>query len=85
VRNLQGQGILGGQGFIERIKGMLKGKRLSEGIVGRKRLFGHPTPEEVVSVVSKAFGVKEGKIWERGGEQIRPEGWPSIFVIVTRG
>jgi len=46
---------------------MLKGKRLSEGIVGRKRLFGHPTPEEVVGAVSKAFGVNEEEIWERGG------------------
>jgi len=59
LRNLQGQVILGGQGFIERIKGMLKGKRLSEGIVGRKRLFRHPTPEEVVGAVSKAYKDKE--------------------------
>ncbi|NWF91747.1 MAG: hypothetical protein HXY46_02425 [Syntrophaceae bacterium] len=67
MRNLYGQVILGDEGFIERIKGMLEGKRLSEGIVERKRLLGHPPPEEVVGVVSEAFGVNEGEIWGRGG------------------
>jgi REP element-mobilizing transposase RayT len=67
LKNLYGQALLGGEGFIERIKGVLKGRRLSEGIVERKRFLGHPTPEEVVGVVSEAFGVNEGEIWERGG------------------
>ncbi len=65
--DLYGQVLLGGKGFIERIKGMLKGRRLSEGIIERKRLLGYPTPEEVVGVVSETFGVNEEEIWERGG------------------
>jgi REP element-mobilizing transposase RayT len=67
LRDLHGQVILGGEGFVGRIKGMLKGKRLSEGIVERKRLMEHPSLLEVVGVVSEAFGINQEEIWDRGG------------------
>jgi hypothetical protein len=71
LRNLHGQVILGGEEFIGRIKGMLRGKRLSEGIVERKRLMEHPTAMEVVSVVSEAFGINGEEIMDRGGRENR--------------
>jgi REP element-mobilizing transposase RayT len=67
LRNLHGQVILGDQVFIERIKGMLKGRRLSQGIVERKRLLEHPSATEVVGVVSEAYGIDQEEILERGG------------------
>ena len=67
LRNLYGQVILGGEGFIGRIKEKLKGERLSEGIVERKRLMDHPSLMEVVGMVSEAFGIKQGEILERRG------------------
>lgn len=67
LRNLQSQVILGGEGFIGRIRGMLKGRRLSQGIVGRKRWMEHPFPMEVVGVVSEAFGISQLEILGRGG------------------
>jgi REP element-mobilizing transposase RayT len=66
LRDLHGQVILGGEGFIGRIKGMLKGKPLSEGIVERKRLMEHPSAMEVVSAVSEAFGINREEIMDRG-------------------
>jgi hypothetical protein len=58
---LRAQAVLGGEGFIERIKGRLKGKLLSREIVERKRFVKGPSPEDVISAVGEAFGVnKEG-------------------------
>jgi hypothetical protein len=67
LRNLHGQVILGGEGFIGRIKGILRGRRLSEGIVERKRWMEHASAMEVVGVVSEAFGINQEKIMARGG------------------
>ncbi len=68
LRNLQGQVILGGEGFIGRIKEMLKGRRLSEEIVERKRLTEHTSPREVVGVVSEASGINQVEILDRRGK-----------------
>ena len=67
LRDLLGQVILGGEGFSGRIKGMLKGRRLSEGIVEGKRLMEHPSPMEVVGVASEAFGINQEEILNRRG------------------
>jgi putative transposase len=67
LRDLQGQVILGGEGFIGRVKEMLKGRRLSEEIVERKRLMEYPSPREVVGVVSEAFGINREEILDRRG------------------
>ncbi|MGB9628800.1 MAG: helix-turn-helix domain-containing protein, partial [Thermodesulfobacteriota bacterium] len=64
-KNLYGQVILGGEGFIERIKGMLRGIPISQEIVERKRFLEFPSSTEVVRVVSKIFGVKQEDIWDR--------------------
>jgi putative transposase len=66
LRDLHGQVILGGERFIGRIKGMLKGKRLSQEIVERKRFIEHLSPMELVGAVSKAFGIDREKILDRG-------------------
>jgi putative transposase len=66
-KNLYGQVIIGGEGFIRKIKGMLKGKRLSQGIVERKRWMEHSSAMEVVDVVSQAFGINQEAILGRGG------------------
>lgn len=65
LSNLHGQILLGGEGFIGQIKGMLKGKRLSQEIVDRKRWMEHPSPIEVVRVISDAFGINQEEILDR--------------------
>ena len=65
-KGLYNQVILGGEEFIGKIKGMLKGRRLPQGIVGRKRLVDSPSPMEVVGVVSEVFGVNREEILDRG-------------------
>ena len=66
LRNLHGQVILGGEGFIGRIKGMLRGTRIPQEIVERKRLMEHPSPMEVVGVVAEAFGINQKELLNRG-------------------
>jgi len=65
-KGLYNQVILGGEEFIGKIKGMLKGRRLPQGVVGRKRLVDSPSPMEVVGVVSEVFGVNREEILGRG-------------------
>jgi REP element-mobilizing transposase RayT len=66
LKNLYGQVIAGGEDFIRGIKGMLKGKRLTQGIVDRKRWMEHSSVMEIVSVVSEAFGTNKEAIMDRG-------------------
>lgn len=66
-RNLYGQVVLGGEEFIGKIKGMLRGKRFPQEIVERKRFVEYPSPMEVLGVVSEAFGVNQEEILDRGG------------------
>lgn len=66
LKNLHGQVILGGKEFIEKIKGMLRGKSLSHEIIERKRLVERPFPNEVISTVAKAFDIKEDTIEGKG-------------------
>jgi hypothetical protein len=67
LRSIHGQVLLGGEGFIGRIKGMLRGRRLPQEIVERKRLMEYPSPMEVVGVVSGAFGNNREEIMDRRG------------------
>jgi putative transposase len=62
TKDLYGQIILGGEEFIEKIKGMLKGKPLSSEIIERKRLTGNPQPGDVIKIVAEMFGVDEKEI-----------------------
>ncbi len=61
-KNVYNQVILGGEEFIRKIKGMLKGRQLPQEIVGRKRLVESPSPIKVVGVVSKVFGINREEI-----------------------
>jgi len=54
--DLYGQVILGREAFIEKTKGLLKGKEVSQEIVERKRLRDHPRPEDILSAVTSKFG-----------------------------
>jgi len=67
LTNLQGQGILGGEGFIEEVKKRIRGKRFRPEIVERKRFMEYPGIEEVVGGVARAFGVKEKVICGKSG------------------
>ena len=58
-KKFYGQIILGREEFIEKIKGMLKGKPLSSEIAERKRLMGNPQPDNVIKIVAEMFGVDE--------------------------
>jgi len=66
LKDVYGQVMLGGKEFIGRIKGGLKGKRLSAGIVERKRLFEHPSVEQILRKVEKVFGMREEELLEKG-------------------
>ena len=48
LKNVYAKVVLGGDEFIERIKGDFKGKRLSAEIVERKRLLDHPPIEQIL-------------------------------------
>lgn len=45
---------------------MIRGKQLPQEIVERKRFVEHPSPMEVLSEVSEAFGVNQKEIMDRG-------------------
>jgi len=62
LAGLQGRLVLGGEEFIERLKGMLGGKRISREVPERRRFVEVPLPGEVIRAVVKAFGVKEWEI-----------------------
>jgi hypothetical protein len=65
-KNVFGQVVLGGDEFKEKIKGLLKGQRISEEIVERKRLKGSPRAEDVVREVAGVFRVREEAIKGKG-------------------
>jgi REP element-mobilizing transposase RayT len=66
LKNVYGQVMLGGDEFVKKIRGMLKGKPLDHQIVERKRLKELPPPHSVIKIVTKAFGAKEAEIREKG-------------------
>ncbi|MCJ7803417.1 MAG: hypothetical protein MUP18_02340, partial [Desulfobacterales bacterium] len=67
LKSLNSQVILGGEEFIKRIKGMLRGKALSHEIIERKRLAEYASLDEVVRRVARAFKINEEAIRGRGG------------------
>jgi putative transposase len=67
LERLHGQVILGGEEFIDRVKEKFKGKALSQEIVERRRLEGHPTLDELLKRVSGAFKIDEDLIRGKGG------------------
>ena len=59
------QVVLGTESFIKKVRGILKGKVLSQEIVERGRLEEHPGIHVIVREVGRSFGVKERAIRER--------------------
>ncbi len=66
LKAVQGQAVLGGEDFVEKIKRTLKGKELSSDIVERKRFMTLPNPGDVIKEVAKAFGTDEERLREKG-------------------
>ena len=55
LRDLYGQVILGREKFVEKTKGLLKGKEVSQEIAERKRLIDQPKAEDILSAVASKF------------------------------
>ena len=66
LRELYGQVILGTEEFIERVKGAVRGGKISEEIVDRKRLKERLEPEEILRVVSERYGEEPEALRARG-------------------
>ena len=66
LKDVYSQIVLGGEEFIERVKGGFKGKSLSAEIVERKRLFEHPSMEQILRQVERVFGAREGELLGKG-------------------
>ncbi len=67
LSSLWGQLVLGGEGFIEKIRGFIKDQSISQEIVERKRLVKKPLSEDIVKAVARVFGVKDKVIKSKGG------------------
>jgi len=72
LKSVYGQVVLGGGDFIQRIKGVLKGRLLSAEIIERKRLIEHPCIEHILRVVRKRFGIREEDLFDKGGRANTP-------------
>lgn len=55
LKNLYAQAILGGEEFRKNIRKMLRGQKISDEIVEKKRFLEKRTPEEIIKEVAKAF------------------------------
>ncbi len=58
-KKVYGQVVLGGEEFREKIRGLLKGRKLTDGIVERQRFKKFPNAEDIVRVVARVFRVRE--------------------------
>jgi REP element-mobilizing transposase RayT len=68
LQELHGQVLLGREGFIQKIREMLKGKSYSREIIERKRFTETPKPDDIIRIVAKVYRVKEEVIkgkWKR--------------------
>jgi putative transposase len=66
LKAVQGQVVLGGEDFVEKIKRMVKGKELSSDILERKRFMALPNPSDVMKEVAKVFRADEEQLREKG-------------------
>jgi REP element-mobilizing transposase RayT len=66
LSSVQGQVILGGEDFVEKVRRLLKGRELSSDIMERKRFMLQPSPEDVIREVAKAFRADVEMLRERG-------------------
>ena len=68
-RQLYGQLVLGSEEFIEKIKAVLKGEKISQEIVERKRLEHYPRADKILAAVASAFGQPQGRVLEKQGRK----------------
>jgi putative transposase len=66
LERLHGQVILGGEEFVNRVKGIFKGKALNQEIPERRRLEQHPALDDVLRWISRAFKIDEDSIRSKG-------------------
>jgi REP element-mobilizing transposase RayT len=69
LKGLHGQVVLGGNEFIQKIKGMFRGKPFSREIIERKRFTDTPLPDDVIKVVAKTCRVKEEAMKGKGRKE----------------
>lgn len=60
------QVMLGTEGFVERVKGFVRGKAVSEEIVERSQLKDRPGAEEILRLVAEKYGEEPGALRRRG-------------------
>jgi putative transposase len=66
LSELYGQVLLGTEEFIERLKGLIKGKAVSQEIVERSRLKERPALEEILRLVAEKYGEEPETLRKRG-------------------
>ena len=68
-----GQVVLGGEKFRAKIRRLLRGRTMTDGIAEKKRFKEYPDSEEIVRAVARAFRVTVGEVKGRGkrGNQAR--------------
>ncbi len=57
-KNVYGQVVLGGEEFREMIRGLLKGRNLTDGIVERQKFKEFPNAEVIIRAVARVFRVR---------------------------
>ena len=62
MKDLYAQVILGDEEFRESVRKKLKGRKISDEIIEKKRLTDKRAPEEIVKDVAKGFGINEGEV-----------------------
>ncbi|MEW6162909.1 MAG: transposase [Nitrospirota bacterium] len=81
LKDLYAQVILGGKEFRENVRNMLKGQKLSDEIIEKKRFTEKRAPEEIIKEVAKTFGIKEGEVLNRGKNE---EGRKIAIYLIQR-
>jgi putative transposase len=66
LKELYGQVLLGTEEFIGRVKGLVKGKAVSEEIVERGRLKERMGPDEILQMVAEKYGEEPEALRARG-------------------
>jgi hypothetical protein len=69
LAELYGQVLLGTEEFVERLKGLVKGKVVSEEIVERRRLKERPRAAEILQKVAEKYGEEPGALRKRGRDK----------------
>jgi putative transposase len=66
LKSVYGQVVLGGDDFIQRIKGVLRGRLLSAEIIERKKLVERPSIEDIIRELRKRFRIRGEDLFAKG-------------------